>query len=90
MERLELLQSKFELAEQIEEECGVRISEREIEKFNEVTLTRIMKKRYIKQTNNMAALRIQRQWKRYWARRLFVRNEQKRTDSAIVIQRAWR
>ena len=44
LERLELLQSKFELAEQIEEECGVRISEREIEKF--MTMTLLQHRRY--------------------------------------------
>lgn len=58
--------------------------------MSEITLSKMLKRRYIKQTNEQAAIVIQRRWKRYWARKLFVRNEERRDESANVIQNYWR
>ena len=58
--------------------------------MSEITLSKMLKRRYIKQTNEQAAIVIQRRWKRYWARKLFVRNEERRVESANVIQNYWR
>ena len=58
--------------------------------MSEITLSKMLKRRYIKQTNEQAAIVIQRRWKRHWARKLFVRNEERRDESANVIQNYWR
>ena len=68
----------------------MRVTEAEIERYNEMHLTKLLKRRYIRNTNEQAALLIQRQWKRYFARQLVVKREQRKGQAARRIQEAWR
>ena len=63
----------------------MRISEQEIERYNEIQLSKLLKRRYIRQTNEQAAILIQRKWKSYWAHKLFIKQEQRREEAARLI-----
>lgn len=53
-------------------------------------LTKVLKFRYTKKVNQQAASKIQFLWKRYYARKKFIINSQKRHDSAKLIQKNWK
>ncbi len=53
-------------------------------------LTKLLKRRYIRQTNEAGAILIQRRWKQYWANKLYLKREETRETAARLIQSHWR